>query len=461
MDITPQKRPNQATRQQRDRTVHRRAYLDTYAKNRVHIDTTGRPQKVQQQAPMLADVVPQQPKIQSTPQQPTTTVSANLDNISYEDVSTLLHSAQLQQTAVPAASRNIQTSAVPTDQTLVAPKQNRISELKQVFKASSATKKQQRILQKQQQERLKNADVQQVNDPAYFSALTQNQQQFSRFVQAETDNQPRIDTASLLDESGSFATSDTQHNENDQRVEANLRALYAGPLSKQIAASSENSASASHMRTIIASAFACGIMAVGIFTLFGNYSSQPVVAQPIGSPVIEVEAPTPQPQTGSPVATNNKNKASNDIVPADPSHPVRLIIGSLGINAPVQGLGTTPEGLMAVPESYGIVGWYNKGAVPGQPGPAVLAGHYTGGNKGVFDKLKDAEIGQLITVANGKGQTFTYKITAKNEYDKDKVPMAELFKNSAESRLEIITCSGKWQSAEYNKRLVVSAEIIR
>lgn len=116
---------------------------------------------------------------------------------------------------------------------------------------------------------------------------------------------------------------------------------------------------------------------------------------------------------------------------------------------------------MAVPKSYGIVGWYNKGAVPGQPGPAVLAGHYTGGNKGVFDKLKDAKDGDLITVANGRGQTFTYKVTAKNEYDKDKVPMAELFKNSVDSRLEIITCSGKWQTSQYDKRLVISAEIVR
>jgi sortase (surface protein transpeptidase) len=79
----------------------------------------------------------------------------------------------------------------------------------------------------------------------------------------------------------------------------------------------------------------------------------------------------------------------------------------------------------------------------------------------VFDKLQDAKDGDLITVANGRGQTFTYKVTAKNEYDKDKVPMAELFKNSVDSRLEIITCSGKWQTSQYDKRLVVTAEIVR
>jgi LPXTG-site transpeptidase (sortase) family protein len=116
---------------------------------------------------------------------------------------------------------------------------------------------------------------------------------------------------------------------------------------------------------------------------------------------------------------------------------------------------------MEVPQSYGVVGWYNKGAMPGEKGPAVLAGHFTGGYGGVFDKLTDVKDGDLITMTNGKGESFTYKVTKKVEYEKDKVPMAELFKPSNESRLEIITCSGKWQAQNYDKRLVVTAEIVR
>ena len=251
----------------------------------------------------------------------------------------------------------------------------------------------------------------------------------------------------------------TQHlieTEKHDRIAANLDALYNQlPLTAQIE-KNKSSASAAHVRTIVASALACGILSVGIFAFTTKYDSQPVIAQPIGAPVIEVEAPASNTPTGAPVASRDES-----VVHADPSDPVRLIASSIGVNAHVDGLGTTPEGLIAVPKSYGTVGWYNKGSTPGKSGPAVLVGHYTGGYGGVFDKLQDLQDGDLITVKNGKGQAFTYKVTKKVEYQKDKVPMAEIFKKSDTSRLEIITCAGKWQSSTYDNRLVVTAELVQ
>lgn len=458
MDITPPKKLSDSARRQRDRTLQRRAYLDTYAKSRVHVDPT-RPQPVPEQpaqAQVQAAPIQQQP-VQPVVQQPAYTPqqqSVATNSMSTQDMAALWATTPAQQ-SMPVRPRQQQVVSQMQPSLPKKQKKNRLNDLKQSLKASQMAKKQERVLQKRQQAELKKAAAEQSIEAGYLSSLVQ-QDAVTAYDQTSSRTQDST-TTELLDESGVFSTSQSQQG-GDAKVEANLRALYAKPLTEQIAASSENSASASHMRTIVASAFACGIMAVGIFTVFGNYGSQPVVAQPIGSPVIEVESATSQPQAGAPVVQKNN---SDDIVPADPSHPVRIIMSSIGVNAPVQGLGTTPEGLMAVPKSYGVVGWYNKGAVPGQPGPAVLAGHYTGGNRGVFDKLRDAKDGDLITVANGRGQTFTYKVTAKNEYDKDKVPMAELFKNSVDSRLEIITCSGKWQKDNYNKRLVVTAEIVR
>src|SRR5690606_6883667 len=118
-----------------------------------------------------------------------------------------------------------------------------------------------------------------------------------------------------------------------------------------------------------ASALACGVLALGIFSFISKYDPQPVVAQPIGSPVIEVESSNSQTPVGTPLPSN-----ASGPVAVDPSHPVRMVVSSIGVNAPVEGLGTTPEGLIAVPKSYGMVGWYNKGSVPGKPGPAVLVG---------------------------------------------------------------------------------------
>lgn len=254
-------------------------------------------------------------------------------------------------------------------------------------------------------------------------------------------------------------TDNTQHLidiDQHARIEANLNALYnPRPLTDQIV-KIQTSASAVHVRTIVASAMACGILSVGIFAFSGRYNPQPVVAEPIGSPVIEVEAPQTNTSSGAPVASH-----SDYTVSASPTDPVQIIAASIGVNARINGLGNTPDGLIAVPRSYTTVGWYNKGSTVGQAGPAVLVGHYTGGYGGVFDKLQDINTGDLVTIKNGKNQVFTYRVTAKNEYAKDQVPMTQIFKKSDTSRLEIITCSGKWQSNSYNNRIVVSAELVQ
>ncbi len=243
---------------------------------------------------------------------------------------------------------------------------------------------------------------------------------------------------------------------DEARMEANLSALYGGSLTSQLT-NETKSASASHVRTIIASALACGILSVGMFAFIGKVDSQSVVAQPINNPVIEVQVPNSQAPVGAPVATPKTNTP----IPRDPSQPARIVISSIGVNARVETLDLTSDGLIDVPKSYGLVGWYDRSVLPGKPGPSILVGHYTGGYGGVFDKLKNLKNGDLITVTNGRGESVTYKVTALNAYDKDKVPMADLVKASDNSRLEIITCTGVWQGHNYNQRLVVTAEIVQ
>lgn len=273
------------------------------------------------------------------------------------------------------------------------------------------------------------------------------------------DHKARLASAPLAEDTVSepHLTDSTQHLIDDvasQRITANLDALYnRKPLTTHVPKSS--STTTAHAKTIIASALACGILSVGIFSFTAHYDSQPVVAEPIGSPIIEVQAPVDS------VPTGTAKVSDNGAVYANPTDPIKLIISSIGVNTRVDGLGTTSDGLIAVPKSYGTAGWYNKGATVGQAGPAVFVGHYTGGAGGVFDKLSDVQNGDLITVQNAKGENFTYKVAAKAEYDRDKVPMSEIFRKSDTSRLEIITCTGKWQSNNYNKRLVVTAELVQ
>ena len=417
----------------RDHGLRRRAYLDTYAQR-----SRGIPKSLPvTQSPAVNNQAIIEALRDDVPA--SGVVPAVTTNVGLPPQGTAIQSGQYQQTQ--QASQYIALSAQPYSQPrhqqIPVSQQASMTQPTQVVATSAAPQ----IIQG-------NSTPQVVHLP--------HVQQVSTPVQAFVPSQPQNITSQ--GEVSKIPISQQHPRSDERKIEANLRALYEdeGSLTAMLS-KDDSSASLSHVRTIISSAFACGVIAVSMFTFFSRASSQPVVAQPVGAPVIEVEAPKTQPTTQSaPV-----NQQANNRVNADPNHPVRFVISSIGVNAPVQGVGMTPAGLMDVPKAYGVVGWYNKGMLPGQKGPAVMVGHYAGGAGAVFDKLADIKDGDLITVTNGKGQSFTYKVTKKAEYAKDQVPMNDLFKTGDESRLEIITCAGKWQAQNYDKRLVVSAELVR
>lgn len=423
----------------RQLSAARRAYLDTYARRRAGLPDASKSVAVEQ-APQMNDVVvmplhapvvdtiqpvsPAQPVIHTEKIVPATQPHAVVSKSSAKQSVMTDFIPQVSQQVVSAVPQSPQITSVAAEQ------------IAQPITYSRA--------------------VQSTPDPtlvtshrSYLESLAERH--IVATQQAATAEETVFDSS--LQEETEELFEDIQSN---QKLEANLRALYDDTSLTDQITKDPKSASAAHIRTIVASAFACGILAVGIFSFMTSYDSVPAVAQPIGAPVIEVEAPVQQPVGGNPIP------ATQSVAPeVNPDHPVRLVMSSIGVNAPVEGLGTTPDGLIAVPQAYGVVGWYNKGTVPGKDGPAVLVGHYTAGAGGVFDKLKDAKDGDLITVSNGRGESFTYKISKMVEYDKDKVPMTELFKKGDGSRLEIITCAGKWQANNYDKRLVVTAELVQ
>lgn len=407
MEFTQTATLKRSTKKTRDVSSHRRAYLDTYARRRAG----------------LPDSAP-------TPVEP---VITNQKNVVPEPIQPVQMVHQPMAQSVVQTVQPVQPAPVVVAVPTMSP--NTVQNIDPGFMYTPKPQYDQQAISAN-------------NHVNYLDQLLQSHQQ--RVNQAPQS----IDTVSQPE-----FTENTEHlidPEARARMSANLDALYNGkPLTEHLA-KNKTSASASHVRTIVASALACGMISVAIFSFAGRYDPQPVVAQPIGSPVIEVEAPVNNAPTGTPVVSKEDNSPH-----ANPTDPVRIIASSIRLNARVNGIGTTSDGLIAVPSSYTSVGWYNKGVTPGEDGPAVFVGHYTGGNGGVFDNLSNLSDGDLITVKNGKDEIFTYKVTKKVEYPRDKVPMTEIFKKNGASRLEIITCAGKWQSSNYDNRLVVSAELVQ
>lgn len=235
---------------------------------------------------------------------------------------------------------------------------------------------------------------------------------------------------------------------DDSVFEANLKSLYQDQPITDFITKNRFSHSAQHIRSIVTGFGAATIILAASFLAF-RLATKPIVAQPAPSaPVIEVANSVQKDAPAAPIVKTH--------------NPVRFIIKEIGVNAPVIGLGLTKDHLIDAPAGLWDVGWYSKGALPGSIGPAIFVGHYAGGAGSVFDKLYSVQEGTVITVVDGYGKEFKYKVTKKVEYSKDRVPMTAVMRGDTKSRLEIITCAGQWlpNGQTYDNRLVVTAEQI-
>jgi LPXTG-site transpeptidase (sortase) family protein len=146
------------------------------------------------------------------------------------------------------------------------------------------------------------------------------------------------------------------------------------------------------------------------------------------------------------------------------SLPDRLLIPKLGIDADIQHVGVTKEGNMAAPNNFVDVSWYKFGAVPGQLGSAVIAGHEDNAVSldGVFKHLEDLQLGDRIYVEDASGAKLEFKVVEKAIYPYNDSPTERIFNAKGKARLNLITCAGDWlpEAKTNDKRLVVYTELV-
>lgn len=141
--------------------------------------------------------------------------------------------------------------------------------------------------------------------------------------------------------------------------------------------------------------------------------------------------------------------------------PSRLLIPSLGVDAPIVEVGLTPSGDMDVPSGPIDVGWYKFGPYPGQVGSAVLSGHegWANGVVGVFDNIDKLRTGDKIVIRTVVGTSISFTVKGSKTYEPSAI-VPDIFYSNSGSHLNIITCYGSWDSSQktYNQRLVVFAD---
>lgn len=139
--------------------------------------------------------------------------------------------------------------------------------------------------------------------------------------------------------------------------------------------------------------------------------------------------------------------------------PVSVSIPSIGLNAPVWGVGVNNKGEMDVPSGEsGAVGWYKYGTRPGRVGSAVLAGHVFA----VFKNLKAVKIGDEIYLETSSGVTQQFIVREATVYALNQLSPATLFNRNDGRWLNLITCAGTYVESlgTYTHRLIVFAELI-
>ncbi len=147
------------------------------------------------------------------------------------------------------------------------------------------------------------------------------------------------------------------------------------------------------------------------------------------------------------------------------SAPTRLVIPSIGVNAPFTALDTDSEGRLEPPppNDTNLVGWYAKGVSRGELGTSIIAGHVdTKTSAAVFARLGELEKGDRFQVRRADGTRATFVVDEAESFEKDDFPNERVYADTPDAQVRLITCAGAYDRAarDYTENLVVFAHLV-
>ncbi|MGN9808735.1 class F sortase [Micromonospora sp. BQ11] len=139
--------------------------------------------------------------------------------------------------------------------------------------------------------------------------------------------------------------------------------------------------------------------------------------------------------------------------------PTRVRVPRIGLDSPLTVLGLDAAGALAPPTDFATAGWYGGGPVPGDPGPAVIAGHLdsrTG--PAVFSRLGELRPGDRVQVWRGD-RAVSFRVTGAVRVAKDRFPTGAVYGPTPAPELRLVTCGGHFdrRTGHYRDNVVVFA----
>ncbi len=205
-------------------------------------------------------------------------------------------------------------------------------------------------------------------------------------------------------------------------------------------------------------------VALGLALAVGTPTAWALTRPPAaaGAPVEQVLGTPATPSSPQPPgpAVPTRDAAPRPAVEVVP--PTRVAVPARGVDAPLDPVGTAPDGQMAIPDDVDRAGWYRFGPVPGAPGSAVVAGHVDDAEQGLgaMAALREAEPGDEVLVTDAAGAVTRWQVVSRELLDKQALPVDALFRRDGPPRLTLVTCGGPFlpEVGGYRDNVVVVAE---
>lgn len=140
----------------------------------------------------------------------------------------------------------------------------------------------------------------------------------------------------------------------------------------------------------------------------------------------------------------------------------RVSIPSIGVDALTEMLHRNAAGNLLPPHAWQSAGWYQEGTVPGQIGPAIIAGHIDSAiGPAVFARLDQLQPGATVAVSLSTGQDVTFIVTGSIDVSKNAFPTDEVYGPTPDPQLRLISCTGTFNQAigHYDSNIVVFARL--
>ena len=148
------------------------------------------------------------------------------------------------------------------------------------------------------------------------------------------------------------------------------------------------------------------------------------------------------------------------------STPVRLDVPRIGIRgASLVTLGLAKDRSIEVPPvgANSPAGWFDGSPTPGQLGPSIILGHVDSAAAGpaIFYLLSTLRPGDTAMITRADHTVAVFQVDSVEKYAKSAFPTTQVFGNTDHAALRLITCGGKFDSANasYESNIVVYAHL--